>query len=252
MQYIFEKVDRMTITYSGDAIPMEENAIVLSNHLSFADFYAIHSLALRKNMLSACKYFAKDSLKWIPGFGWGMWLMGMIFVSRDWTTDETRIQKVFGNIKRHALPNWIVSYPEGTRRTDQKRLESQTFCEKRGLPILQHLLFPRTKGFVAMVHALRESHIKAIYDLTILYLHVPTGTIQQPPNMLRIHIAPLDKEYKIHVHVRRFLIKDLPMNDNLLSQWLIDRFVEKDEWIERMNRSWLDKVNLVDHGTVFH
>lgn len=35
-----------------------------------------------------------------------------------------------------------------------------------------HLLYPRTKGFVATVQRIRHApHVKAVYDLTIAYQH---------------------------------------------------------------------------------
>ncbi|RUS13808.1 hypothetical protein BC937DRAFT_94746 [Endogone sp. FLAS-F59071] len=43
------------ITFSGDEIPDEESAIVMANHRSWTDFYMIHSVAIRKKMLSNCK-----------------------------------------------------------------------------------------------------------------------------------------------------------------------------------------------------
>jgi hypothetical protein len=65
MQYIFERRKKAHITFSGDKIPYEENALVISNHVSWTDVYLIHALANRRNMLKNCKYFIKDSLKWV-------------------------------------------------------------------------------------------------------------------------------------------------------------------------------------------
>jgi len=56
-------------------IPQGENAFVLSNHQSWTDFYAIHTLAQRKGMLRRCRYFAKSSLRYIPFFGFLFFLM---------------------------------------------------------------------------------------------------------------------------------------------------------------------------------
>ena len=51
------------ISYSGDELSSGDSAIVISNHRSFSDFYMLHSIAVRRNMLPHLKYFAKDSLK---------------------------------------------------------------------------------------------------------------------------------------------------------------------------------------------
>lgn len=50
---------RARVTISGDDIPYEENALVISNHLSYSDFYLIHALASRRGMLGRCRYFSK-------------------------------------------------------------------------------------------------------------------------------------------------------------------------------------------------
>lgn len=114
MQHIFQS-QNAKITTSGDPIPPNESAIVFSNHVSGSDFYLIHHLAQRAHMLSACNYFAKDSLKWIPGFGWGLWMMGLLFIKRKWTLDQGRIKYLFQSILEQKRPSWIISYLEGTR-----------------------------------------------------------------------------------------------------------------------------------------
>lgn len=119
MQRIFER-QQAKITYSGDEIPPGESAIVIPNHISGSDFYLVHHLANRAGMLQWCNYFAKDSLKWIPGFGWGMWLMGLIYVKRNWADDAASIERAFSGIKSQERPSWIVMFLEGTRRTPEK------------------------------------------------------------------------------------------------------------------------------------
>jgi 1-acyl-sn-glycerol-3-phosphate acyltransferase len=60
-QIMFERYQRANLTWSGGVsfIPTRENAVVISNHCSFADFFLVHSLAYPKGMLPYCKYFVK-------------------------------------------------------------------------------------------------------------------------------------------------------------------------------------------------
>ncbi|GAN04468.1 hypothetical protein MAM1_0064c03928 [Mucor ambiguus] len=94
MQYVFERRKKAHITFSGDKIPFKENALILANHQAWTDIYLIHSVANRRDMLYNCKvsapfmqllydglidplswqYFVKDSIKYLPFFGWGMWV----------------------------------------------------------------------------------------------------------------------------------------------------------------------------------
>lgn len=50
------KIQYTSPANAPDPIPEGENAIVISNHLSFTDFYLILSFARKKRMLSHTKY----------------------------------------------------------------------------------------------------------------------------------------------------------------------------------------------------
>lgn len=105
------------MTFSGDYydIPRQENAFIVSNHQSWTDFYAIHTAAQKKSMLGRCRYFAKNSLKYIPFFGyfpivgrvdrsWAIQLSGMILVKRNWATDRVELEKTFAAMKERKWP----------------------------------------------------------------------------------------------------------------------------------------------------
>ena len=156
--------------YSGDDIPMRENAIVISNHRNYLDWLVIFSLAERRGRVGACKFFVKEVIRYIPGFGWGLYLSGTVFLSRHWDKDEASINKTFSNIRNYRPPVWMISHVEGTRMSEKKMLESQEFARKKNLPQLNNVLYPRTKGFVASVQALRDGSVDAVYDVTITYL----------------------------------------------------------------------------------
>jgi lysophosphatidic acid acyltransferase/lysophosphatidylinositol acyltransferase len=32
--------------------------------------------------------FVKDSIKWVPGFGWGLKAIGAVFLKRNWLQDS--------------------------------------------------------------------------------------------------------------------------------------------------------------------
>ncbi|KAG1052830.1 hypothetical protein G6F43_005049 [Rhizopus delemar] len=245
MQYIFERRKKAHITFSGDKIPYEENALVISNHVSWTDVYLIHALANRRNMLKNCKYFIKDSLKWLPFFGWGMWLAGFIYVRRNWTQDQQRIVSAFDKIKRLNTPAWIINYVEGSRATPKKLQEAQAFSRERGYPVLQNVLLPRIKGFATCVNQFRNSHIKYVYDLTLGYRR-RKDNVFKAPSMVRVHTRSLWPEYEFHVHVRRFAIEDIPTNETELGHWLRKIWVEKDEFLTNLNEHWVDQIDKQD------
>ncbi|CAO3686068.1 unnamed protein product [Rhizopus microsporus] len=242
MQYIFERRKKAHITFSGDHIPFGENALVISNHVSWTDIYLLHSVANRRNMLKNCKYFVKDSIKWLPFFGWGMWLAGFIFVRRNWTQDQAKIIAAFGKVKRLETPAWIINYVEGSRVTPKKLQESQAFSRERGYPVLRNLLLPRIKGFATCVNEFRGSHIKYVYDFTLGYRH-KSKLGQSAPSMVRVHTRSLWPEYEFHVHVRRFAIEDIPRDEIELGHWLRQLWVEKDEFLSGLHDNWAGHID---------
>lgn len=104
IQKIFTSVNGARISLSGASLPPAESAIVVANHLSWADFYMIQQLALNAGMLGRCRWFAKQQLKWVPFLGWGLWAMGMPLVSRNWIRDRAEIQRIFGNVVGRRWP----------------------------------------------------------------------------------------------------------------------------------------------------
>jgi len=245
LQIMFEKVRHGNITFSGDLIPMDESAIVLANHRSYIDFYLIHSLAWRKKQLQNLKYFLKDSLKFLPAFGWGMYFMKMIFVKRNWTSDKKKIEETFAQIKNLTTDVWIISYLEGSRITPEKIKASQEFSKKKGYPILENVLIPRTRGFIATLNTFRDDKIKYIYDLTLVYGHEKRG-YGVYPSIPRIFMGRVDNGYRFHVHVRRIPVSSIPTEDEEITKWAVQLYKEKNDFLEEMKHNWTENIDLID------
>ncbi|KAM7193475.1 acyltransferase [Naviculisporaceae sp. PSN 640] len=240
IQYMFENQNGAIITTSGDTLPQGESAIVVCNHVAWCDFYMIQMLAIRAGMLSRCRWFSKIELRMVPFLGWGLWAMGMPMVTRNWVKDQAELERVFKGITKRKWPTWLVAFSEATRFTPEKYEQSVKYCEKHNKPQPLHLLYPRVKGFVSTVQHLRKSpHVKAVYDMTIAYQKGKQWHLA--PNIWEtLSCARLTEErgYKFHVHARRYELKDLPGDDEGLAQWLVERWVEKGEWLEGKRREW--------------
>jgi hypothetical protein len=75
-----------------------------------------------------------------------------------------------------------------------------------------------------------DDSVEWLYDLTIGYSGIKTG--DYPENIYTMgNIFFFNKQPKeIHVHVRRFLVKDIPVHDeSAFSQWVYQRWNEKDD-----------------------
>jgi len=218
----FEVWGGRKVVISGDFIPMRETAIVISNHRWGLDWLMIFTISARKGRLGVCKFFAKDSVKWVPGIGWGIWLLDFPFLARDWTSDSRTIDKTFEKFSQRRLPFWVVSHLEGTRLSKDKIRQSQEFAKKKDLPVLNHILLPRTKGFIATVQGMKKNGLaKVVYDITIVY---GDGRGSSSP---RYHLPT-----SVNLHVRRYLLDDLPNSDEELNTWTLERWKEKDALIE--------------------
>ena len=186
-----------------------------------ADITVTFSFARAKGRVGDLKWFVKDVLKYVPGVGWGMLFLDCPFIKRDWTADKDYIHNVFRNILDYDVPIWLMTFAEGTRVRPEKISRSREYAEKQGRTPLEHVLIPRTKGFVASVQALR-GHVDAVYDLTIGYVGGVPTLWQWTKGYVR----------KVHLDVRRYAINELPENEEALSDWLIKRFEEKDRLLD--------------------
>ena len=220
-----EKIYRIKFVMSGDDVPERENAIVVLNHQDMADIAVLFTFARSKKCLGDLKWFVKNILKYVPGVGWGMLFIDCLFVKRNWTDDHEHIQRVFDKILYSHVPLWLMIFAEGTRVSPSKIINSQQYAKKCGFKPLQHVLVPRTKGFVATVQAL-HGHVQAIYDVTIGYIEgVPTlwqwikGYVQ-----------------RVNVHVRRFPMEDLPVGREAMSTWLVKLYEDKDALLDTYYR----------------
>lgn len=210
-------LNRARVVVTGDPVPMRENAVVVANHQQMPDITFLMMFARSKDRLGDMKWFVKDQLKWVPGIGWGMVFLDCLFVRRDWAEDEASIARTFAGIVRDQVPLWLILFAEGTRITPDKIERSRAYAAERGLRPTEHVLQPRTKGFVASLKGLR-GHVDAVYDITIGYEEgVPT---------LWQFIKGLSTV--AHLHVHRTPVAELPRSDEALARWLQERYQVKD------------------------
>jgi lysocardiolipin and lysophospholipid acyltransferase len=98
--------------------------------------------------------------------------------------------------------------------------ESQDFAKKKDLPVLKNVLLPRKKGFFATMQGLRNT-VDAVYDITIVY---GDGSQYRP---LLSDLA-LRRGFDVHLHVKRFVAKEVPREEAELETWLNNVWSEKD------------------------
>ncbi len=217
--FVVERVLGVRVVFTGDPLPIAENAFVISNHQSMMDIPVLVTLAKRCERSGDIKWFVKDPLKWVPGIGWGMLFLDCLFVKRNWLADKDMITETFARLRNHRVPFWVLSFVEGTRLTPSKLRRAQGFEEKTGQPLMRNVMSPRTKGFEATLEGLGTA-VAAVYDLTIAYENFPVGRV---PGLLSLFFGPVER---VHVHGRRFVAAEIPAEAR--ATWILARFREKD------------------------
>jgi lysophosphatidic acid acyltransferase/lysophosphatidylinositol acyltransferase len=177
-------------------------------------------------MLSFCKYFVKESVKYLPIFGWGMKIMGMVMLKRNWAQDRAKFHELFSLFTNGQLPVYLVSYPEGSRVTRAKLQKSQDYAREHKLPLLDNLLLPRSKGFIATMLGLRGSDVNALYDVTAVYYHRSRG-LYRTWTFSEMFTGRL-YGYHVHIHVDRIPFDMMPKGEDELKAWIFTRFKLKD------------------------
>ncbi|WOL18090.1 hypothetical protein Cni_G26883 [Canna indica] len=217
--FLFEIINKTKVVFSGETLPTKNRVLLFANHRTEVDWMYLWDLALRKGHLGSLKYILKSSLMKLPIFGWSFQILEFIAVERKWEIDKSAMQKKLLSFKDPHDPLWLVVFPEGTDYTEKKCVKSQQFAAENGLPILQNVLLPKTKGFCACLESLRNS-LDAVYDITIAYKH-------RCPTLID-NIFGVDPS-EVHIHAQQLLLHDIPTSEKEIAKWLIERFRLKDQ-----------------------
>lgn len=218
--------------FTGSFPEEVESSILIGNHERGMDFTTGISIITRAGKLGCGKMMTmmKQSLAFVPTIGWTHYFQGSLFMRRSWEKDQINITNKLQEIETGIFPKpvWIGIYPEGTRITPKKREESIKFAQSRGLPQLNNVLLPRTKGFTFLLHGLPTA-IESIIDATCGYAGSP---------MYPWHPFILGRfaTEAVHIHLQRFTTaKDVPKEEKEQADWLLERFVHKDKLLEEFN-----------------
>lgn len=105
----------------------------------------------------------KKALKNVPVFGWCSRFDNFIFLDRDWKKDKDSFGPILddylggadeeGAKEGDAVNVYFLA--EGTRFTKEKHEASIEYAHKIGAKPFKHHLFPRTRGFIAMIKHLK-------------------------------------------------------------------------------------------------
>ncbi|CAN4112331.1 unnamed protein product [Withania somnifera] len=179
---------------SGDSVLSAKRILVIANHRTEVDRMYL--------------YILKSSLMKLPVFGWVFHIMEFI-----------PLHQMLGTYKDPQYPLWLAVFLEGTDFTEEKCIRSKKYASENGLPILNNVLLPKTKGFYTCLEELRGS-LDAVYDITIGYKHHCPSFLD---NAFGVDPA------EVHMHICRIAIVGMPKSENEAASWLVDTFCDKDK-----------------------
>jgi len=212
---------QMSLLFSGQlAAETLGHSLCIVNHHTELDWLYCWKLASFAGRVGNCRAYAKDMLKWLPVIGWSSFLSEDVYLARQWETDKDRVAKSLKQIESFPSPVWLFLFPEGTRLTPEKLLASQEFSRSRNLPILEHHLMPRSRGFSFTLS--QTGNIPTLIDMTV----VPGSG---PP--LSLESLLCGRQTQASIFVRKFNMADLPRGEKDAGEWLINLFKEKDQII---------------------
>ncbi|KZT52522.1 hypothetical protein CALCODRAFT_512032 [Calocera cornea HHB12733] len=199
-----------------------------------------------------------DRFKWIPVVGWGMQFYRFMFIKRSWIADRIYLGKNLLKLGQWAMkasePFVLLIYPEGTLVSDSTRALSRKYSEKTGIPDMTNMLLPRSTGLLFCLRTLSPSIPDlGLVDFTVGYAGIPAAGYGQDYYTLRSVFFNGISPPTLHLHLRVWQAKDLPLGDmsdsatrgaeatqeekDVFDKWLLDRWREKDRLMDEFYKN---------------
>lgn len=235
--FFLEPSANTELIFYGDKIPWnhKENVLYLCNHQSTVDWAVVDMVAIRQGTLGYIRYILKDSLRYLPMYGFYFVQHGSIYVKRNATDDMTTLRRKMMEFKRNSTPLWLVIFPEGTRfnvdKPEQLK-QSQQFARSKGLPLLHHVLTPKTKAVEVALEEL-GNHLHAVYDLTVAYKDKHENPVLPRKQAKGLLEFVQNRDQEIHINVRRLTADQIPQDCEERKQWIFDMFSIKDRLLSQ-------------------
>uniref|UniRef100_A0A5S6QA88 PlsC domain-containing protein n=1 Tax=Trichuris muris TaxID=70415 RepID=A0A5S6QA88_TRIMR len=207
-----------------------EKAICICNHQSSFDWAVFDMLAIRQNRLGSLRYVLKDSLQYLPLYGWYFFAHGGVYVRRGSAFKQARAIRQLQYLRSLDQTTSLVLFPEGTRFHPSKTRDiakSRQLAIEAGVTPPEKTLLPRFRGMHLTVDTLGDT-FDAVYDVTIVYERAGQQGEQAllAPGLYDVLCGPA--YYKVHAHVDRIPMSVVPREEQSLQRWLYDRFSIKD------------------------
>ncbi|KAG8231958.1 hypothetical protein J437_LFUL008878, partial [Ladona fulva] len=145
-----------------------------------------------------------------------------LYIHRSWERDKHSLGKILDYFRDLRHPCQILIFPEGTDFSPANKKRSDEYAAERHLERYDHVLHPKTTGFVFLAQRMRQNgQLDAVYDITVAY---PKSLPQSEADMAR-GIFPEE----VYFRVKRHALSSLPESDIELRHWLTELWRDKEE-----------------------
>lgn len=203
--------------------------IVCCNHQSGVDILALQHCLNRRAPFG--RFLLKKQLIWVPVLGIAWWALDMAFLRRYSVQELIKNPALKGKDLENAaraceklkhIPVSMMTFPEGTRFTEAKRLQQKS--------PYRHLLKPKYGGVGQILYSFDEA-LDALIDVTITY---PKGV----PTVWQ-YLSGQVKKISILVQLR-------PIDDRLRGANFREDALVKSELKNWLNGIWDEKELYID------
>jgi len=123
----------------------------------------------------------------------------------------------------------LLLFAEGTRFTPAKHAASVEFANRIGMPPLQHLLLPRSKGFISSVEQLRGK-FPAVYSCCLAF-NTEEGATPSLKSLL------LGRRVISEMCIERIPMENVPVDADKASEWLHESYRQKDNLLDMYKKN---------------
>ncbi|XP_055306479.1 acyl-CoA:lysophosphatidylglycerol acyltransferase 1-like isoform X2 [Sitodiplosis mosellana] len=245
------------VVESGDDLtPCQEEGtrtLILANHQSTADVPLFMACFNAKPDVLPNIMWIMDRVFKFTNFGIVSVLHRDFFVQAGRKTRDATVENLKHHLRDTFLPlerRWMVLFPEGGFL--RKRLEvSQKYAAKNNLPMLKNVTLPRIGALKAIMEVIpphnsiehifqyqskkdddtESPNLDYVLDVTVAY--PDNGTPLDLPTIVTGSRPPC----KTHFLYRLYHSSEIPKDEQTLTQWLFDRWAEKEQFLEEFYRT---------------
>uniref|UniRef100_A0A6A7G6H3 Acyl-CoA:lysophosphatidylglycerol acyltransferase 1 n=1 Tax=Hirondellea gigas TaxID=1518452 RepID=A0A6A7G6H3_9CRUS len=206
-----------------------ERVVVMYNHQSTSDVPLIMAAFNCQPFFSSSVMWIMDSIFKLTNFGVVSITHGDFFIRAGKSCRESSLMALRNHLRNFYQPmarKWIVLFPEGGFLSNRK-ISSQKFGKKLGLPHLENVSLPRSGALKAILdHSAEQTTdgIKWVVDVTVGY---PGGD----PLDLQTLVFGWRPPCCTVMHYRCYTANKIPRDEAGLNAWLYERYVEKERML---------------------